>query len=59
MERHTTDFLALIFGALFAAVGLAVLAGWTPETLLRFELLIPVVAIAAGLGLVLSARRRT
>jgi hypothetical protein len=57
VERHSTDPLALLFGLLFAGAGLVVLAGWDTTSILRFDILAPTVAILAGAGLVLSARR--
>lgn len=58
MERHRTDPLSLLFGAVFAAVGLAALLGWSPVLPVRLHWLGPVAVVVVGLWLLAAARSR-
>jgi hypothetical protein len=51
MTRHPVDFVSLTFGALFAVIGLVLLAG--DQLALTWEWLAP--AIVIGLGTILIA----
>lgn len=59
MERHRTDPLSLLFGALFAAVGLAVLLGWSPVLPVGLHWLGPTAVVLVGLWLLAAARGRS
>jgi hypothetical protein len=54
MTRHTPDFVSLIFGLLFVAIGLVLLAG--DAGAFSLEWVAPLTAIALGLLLVIAAR---
>jgi TRAP-type C4-dicarboxylate transport system permease small subunit len=57
MERHRVDLFSLVFGLLFAAVGLLLIGG-RPAAIdgLPMAWIGPVVAIGLGLMLILAAR---
>jgi len=57
MERHRTDMLSLVFGLLFAAVGLLLIGG-RPAAIggLPMAWIGPAVAIGLGLLLLYAAR---
>jgi len=54
MSRHPTDYLSLIFGTIFAAVGLVLLAG--TDGALSLSWIAPLAAIALGGLLIVAAR---
>lgn len=56
MSRHTPDLASLVFGLLFAVIGLVLLFG--DIAALSFEWLIPATAIALGALLIWTGRSR-
>lgn len=56
MPRHPADFLSLIFGLLFAAVGLVLLSGGGSAVSMAW--VGPLVAVGLGALLLLAARSR-
>ena len=54
MSRHTTDYLSLGFGLLFAAIGLVLLTG--QEGALSLSWVAPATAIVVGALIILAAR---
>ena len=57
MKRHDTDALSLLFGALFAVVGLVLLGGDSSRGSVSLAWAGPVAAIAVGLLVVLAVGR--
>ena len=58
MRTHRFEPTSLIFGVLFAGIGLIVLQGEVDPWRLNWDWFWPVVLTVAGLTLVLSARRK-
>jgi len=54
MARHPTDFVSLVFGLLFVAIGLVLLSGSSGALSLAW--VGPLAAVALGALLVLAAR---
>ena len=54
MSRHSTDPVSLLFGLLFAAIGLVLLSGG--ERALSLAWVGPLTAVALGALLILAAR---
>lgn len=56
MKRHRTDFVSLIFGALFAAIGVAMLTEGLELGQINVAELWPGLLILIGLAILLAAR---
>ena len=54
MSRHPADYLSLIFGTIFAAVGLVLLSG--TDGALSLSWIAPLAAVALGGLLIVAAR---
>jgi cytochrome c-type biogenesis protein CcmH/NrfF len=58
MARHPFDALSFLFGLVFAAVGLLLLAGSPARGTIALDWAGPVVAVGLGLVVLLAAFRR-
>jgi hypothetical protein len=61
MTRHSLDAVSLVFGILFATIGLTTLAlgAELPLAWIDLRVVLPSVAVGAGLWLLVSASRRS